>query len=725
MPSFRVTHQVFVLISVPLIFELIFVALLVLLNQRVSVEVESLNKSKEIIASIVALEKEMYLLLVEGTSFLSGNEKRDSSVLAKARTATSQCLVQVESTMKEEYDAETINTISHGVKSVVGNVDSLISTVESGGLFKIFVGGNNRKLLSLEDNFGVLIQEFDQILDHEKETAQTRSAAEKKTRETLTEAIYAGVVANVLLAAALAFGFGRLFVSKLERIVENAIRFGNRQEMLPSLTEDTELGYLDRTLHEMAKTVSLATKRERDVLENAADVICSLDEKGRFTSVSPAAATVWLYAPELLIGSRYSLFTDDGNDLLSRGESEFLMETSLRRADETNIDTIWSVKRSENQPGYFCVVRDVTEKKRAEDLLKASEAEIRTLIANMFTAVVKVDSDGIIMTANVRTAQLFEYDEESLVGKTLRNLLQSPAEYSDKIFFERMKEKNLDKVIEMTGIKSNGETVAIDLCLSEYLAFESKFYVVNILDSSERRKVQELKKQFVAMISHDLRTPIASVLGVIELAVAGVLGELPELCATRLSRAQVNLLKLMELINDLLEVEKLDSGTMQIALTSTAVNKLFYNAQISVDDLCQRNDIKLICTSLDISIMADEKRLSQVLINLISNSIKFSPKKSCIKLFAIEKPDSVEIVVSDEGTGIAAEELPFLFDRFSRVSKESETGIKSTGLGLSICKSIVELHDGTIHAQSTVGVGTTFHVNLPKLPVKVKNSDDG
>lgn len=689
--------------------------MLVLLNQQVAVEVEAVNKSRTIATCVVALEKDLYTLLQQSTSYLSSNADRNSRGIAVSREACKRRLVELEKAMEGQYDSETLTTIHNGVYSVIEDVDSLVSSTETDGLVKLFIGGN-LKIGRLQDNFGVLFQEVDQVLDHEQEQGALRSESEKQTREKLTQAIYAGVAVNILLAAALAFGFARLFVRKLQRIVDNAIRFANREEMLPAMVEDTELGYLDRTLHEMAKAVTLATKRERDVLENAADVICSLDEKGRFTSVSPASERVWLYAPDLLVGSRYSLFTNDGNELLSRRESEFFLETTLRRGDETVIDTIWSVKRAENQPGYFCVVRDVTEKKRAEDQLKASEAEIRTLLANMFTAVLKVNESGTILSANQRTAQLFGYDEALLIGKSIKSLLQSPNEYSDEQFFERMKEKNLDKVVEMTGIKSDDGTVAIDLCLSEYNAFESKFYVVNVLDSSERRKVQELKKQFVAMISHDLRTPIASVLGVLELAVAGILGELPELCATRLGRAHVNLLKLMDLINDLLEVEKLDSGTMQISLTSTPISKLFYNAQVSVDDLCQRNEIKLICTPLETSIMADEKRLSQVLINLISNSIKFSPKKSCIKLTAFEHNDSVEIVVSDEGAGISAEELPYLFDRFSRVSKESQTGIKSTGLGLSICKSIVELHDGTIQAKSKVGVGTSFHVMIPKLP---------
>jgi signal transduction histidine kinase len=179
-----------------------------------------------------------------------------------------------------------------------------------------------------------------------------------------------------------------------------------------------------------------------------------------------------------------------------------------------------------------------------------------------------------------------------------------------------------------------------------------------------------------------------------------------------IGRADIASTRMMLLINDLLDIEKIKSGMMKLEMSHVFVSELFEMAAGTVIGLLDDKSINLVRREADIEVLVDPDRMTQVLVNLISNAIKFSPQGSEIILSA-EQNGGVEICVSDSGTGIPRDMLDKIFDRFQQVKVSDSKKLGGSGLGLAICKAIVELHGGTIWAESQNGKGSTFKIQLP------------
>jgi PAS domain S-box-containing protein len=716
LPPLRLTQQGLLLVAIPLVFELAFVGILSWLLNIVQAEARAAEESKIIIAQIDTVEKELYKLFTDWASEFAGHNGRSKSNLYELRrTECRNAMTKLAAKLKNRYNADTVAELETEMTGVIDVIDKSKDLVKSDGLTSVLFYGQLH-LTGVQDHMDVLLQDFDQIQEHEKSLSRNETASEENARHWLLIAVYSGVAVNIVVALIMAQYFSRSVIAKMQRLGENAKLFAQKQPMLPALKEETEFAELDRTLHNMALIVENSIKRERAAIENAVEVICTISDKGKFVHVSPAAISAWGYEPDILIGRPYSQLTlgasfDSPKELNSE---QFEWECEMERYDSTRVITSWSVKVSSDGT-FFCVVRDITEKKRAELLLKASEAEIRSLVDNMFTAVIKTGADGIILSANPRTEELLGYSSNELVGEHLSKIFKRSAETSASQLFESLTKSALNHVVEYTALGKSQEEIYVDVCLSRYESTAGDAYVVNILDSSERRKVQELKQQFTAMISHDLRTPLASVSIMLELTLTGAYGEISETCANRIETAMRNVTRLMNLIDELLEIEKLDSGTMQLELSSVDVSSVLNQAVTSVEDFAERNGCKLEAMPCELTLRLDEKRIVQVLINLLSNAIKFSGPNTTIRLEASKQMGFGIIKVIDQGQGISKESIAKLFDRFTSTSKTGRGAVRSTGLGLSICKSIVELHDGRIEVESEIGVGTTFSLWFPEV----------
>jgi signal transduction histidine kinase len=198
------------------------------------------------------------------------------------------------------------------------------------------------------------------------------------------------------------------------------------------------------------------------------------------------------------------------------------------------------------------------------------------------------------------------------------------------------------------------------------------------------------------------------------MTLTGVYGPVSDKLSDRLAKSQRNLARLIALINELLEIESFESGAMELTLAAVPVKSIFDQAVSSVDSFASKNQIALQSMPGNFMVNGDEKRLIQVLVNLLSNSIKFSAEGTTIKLEAVALPKLIQIRVEDQGVGIPQDKLPFVFERFNSASDNQISKLKSTGLGLYICKSIIELHGGQIGVVSEVDVGTTIWMNLPR-----------
>jgi signal transduction histidine kinase len=252
-------------------------------------------------------------------------------------------------------------------------------------------------------------------------------------------------------------------------------------------------------------------------------------------------------------------------------------------------------------------------------------------------------------------------------------------------------------------------------------AAEQEFFCV-AQDIDERKKLEQMKQDFVSMISHDLRSPLTAVNAFFHMLSIGTYGELSAKGTSMSKKVETSLTGVVRLLNDLLDVEKLESGLMQLRQEKTQVSSIIKDALDMVRPLAEQQKIGLeLIAREDSTLMADASRLSQVVQNLLSNAVKFSPAGSCIQLFyGMDKNGQAEIRVTDRGPGISASDKELVFDRFRQLSNSNGIAVKGSGLGLAICKAIVEQHGGTVGVDSQLGMGSSFWVKLP-AEVNIRN----
>lgn len=223
-------------------------------------------------------------------------------------------------------------------------------------------------------------------------------------------------------------------------------------------------------------------------------------------------------------------------------------------------------------------------------------------------------------------------------------------------------------------------------------------------------RAEEMKQAFVAMVSHDLRSPLAAIHGALELVERGLYGEISEKGKKRLSTAQAECDRLLSLVGELLDIEKMEAGMMEMKLVPTDLAELAVQSSNSVKTLAEANAVKIEVFGDHAIVSVDKERIMQVFINLLSNAIKYSPQGATITVNIAMKQDSAHIKIEDQGKGIPRHMLDSVFDRFQQAHGG---GAGTSGLGLAICKAIVEAHGGKIGVVSEVGSGSIFWLHLP------------
>ena len=232
---------------------------------------------------------------------------------------------------------------------------------------------------------------------------------------------------------------------------------------------------------------------------------------------------------------------------------------------------------------------------------------------------------------------------------------------------------------------------------------------------SEQVKIESLRKNLIAWVSHDLRTPLTSIRAMLEALSDGLIED-KETEKRYLTTSRQQIEELSKLINDLFLFSQIDAGGMKLNIQPNNLNDLISDIIESFHQTATGQDIKLEgCVEEGVDpVWMDIHQINRVLNNLVSNAIRFTPRGGNVEVCAIREGDIVRISVSDSGEGIAAEDMPHVFDQFYRVEQSRNRGTGGAGLGLTIAKSIVEAHEGKITIQSKEGIGTTINVSLPQ-----------
>lgn len=279
------------------------------------------------------------------------------------------------------------------------------------------------------------------------------------------------------------------------------------------------------------------------------------------------------------------------------------------------------------------------------------------------------------------------------------------------LYFTRGTTNRLKVLMENTSRLASGEPLKPPVSGGDEIAELDQVFrgMAKALAESEAHK-QEL----IAIVSHDLRSPLTSVQGVLLLLSTGMYGEISEHGQEQLAVADRSIATLINLINDLLDIEKMKAGKLEVNLAPISILDVLNRSTESMRGLADRDKILIDVDGTDTQVLGDRDRLVRVIVNLLSNAIKFSPHGSVINVKALENKGSVEVTVKDQGPGIPEKYRATIFERFEQVDEPEAKEKGGTGLGLAICKAIIDQHGGTIGVKSEEGQGSTFWFRVPK-----------
>jgi len=360
-----------------------------------------------------------------------------------------------------------------------------------------------------------------------------------------------------------------------------------------------------------------------------------------------------------------------------------------------------------------------------------SEKKYSTLFDTSPDSVTLVDSYGVIIACNESTEKLTGYPKKELIGTSFEQLslvesrdIPRTRGIIEKVFkgepiepYElkiRRKDGSERWIYVITSPFMQDNVVAGIQIIGHDITERKRAMELCQLQIEELKKIDRMKDEFLSITSHELKTPLVPIQGYLDLLAEGKFGELSEKQRNVIGKIRGKETQLKRLVNDLLDLAKLQGGKMVFNVEDVDVNEIVGETVSEMQFLAKENDVEIEIakkTHLPLA-QGDKIRISQVLSNLIENAIKFSPKGEKVVLQAGKKKDKIEISITDSGIGIPEEDLKKIFNEFYQVDSSTSRTYPGTGLGLAICKKIIELHGGRIWAKSEVGGGSTFYFTL-------------
>ena len=514
---------------------------------------------------------------------------------------------------------------------------------------------------------------------------------------------------------------------------------------------------------------------QQAILNSADLTIISTDLQGTILTCNVGALLQLGYDENDIIGKKTPVFFHDPTELKQRAErlSEYLIKpieptfelliTQLNqginnlewmyiRKDGSRLTVRMSITKLYSTQGeltgYLCISRDISQRKLDEQQIAAQQQELRNAyqrnqavldFANY--SIIGTDVQGVILTFNKAAEHLLGYQANEVINlhsptlfhvpneiaaraQVLSTELNMPVEASFETLVAKARLGTADEN-EWTYLCKDGKSVSV--LLSVTAQHDNKGNLDGFLciasDITERKRIERMKSEFVSTVSHELRTPLTSIRGALGLVLGKASVGMSEKAKVLLETANRNCERLTLLINDILDLEKIESGSLVFQMNTIDVVSIAQQAVVANEGYAQQHQVKLqlkegLPTAI---ILGDEHRLLQVFANLLSNAVKYSTINGQVEISLSQQDEYVIIAVQDHGQGIPIQFRNQIFSRFAQADSSDTRAKGGTGLGLSITKAIVERHHGVISYDSTEGVGTTFYVKLPLLVKPVQS----
>ncbi len=543
---------------------------------------------------------------------------------------------------------------------------------------------------------------------------------------------------------------------------ETELRVAERTAELISVNQKLQQELEERKRVEAALRVSQA--RFAGILEIADDAIISVNLEQQITLFNQGAERIFGYTAAEVLGKPLDILLPQSaiaahrshvqNFGASSGKARRMGEHALRTADErrpifgrrkdgTEFPAEASIsKLSQGGETIFTVIlRDISEQKEAEETLQRLSHQNELLLNAIGEGLCGLDRQGRITFANPAALRLLGYTQEELIGSPVDLILPhtrpdgTPYPFSESPIYTSLRDGAVRQVNTEQFWRRNGSSLPVEY-VSTPIWEEGEIVgaVIAFRDITERQQVERMKDEFISVVSHELRTPLTSIHGSLGMLASGLLDPTSERGKRLLQIAVDSTDRLVRLINDILDIERIESGKVKMAKEICEVEKLLTEAVDTVQAIADKAGITLKVSSCSASFYADADRIIQTLTNLLSNAIKFSPRGETVYLSAeridspvpplasdanhpprcpLCQPPYLLFTVKDQGRGIPADKLDTIFERFQQVDASDSRNNDGTGLGLAICRSIVHQHNGQIWVESTLGVGSTFYFTIP------------
>lgn len=474
----------------------------------------------------------------------------------------------------------------------------------------------------------------------------------------------------------------------------------------------------------------LANERIRAIMDYAIDAIITIDEQGTIIGANAATTTLFGYSESELIGTNVSLLMPAAYRPKHLAAIARYLSTRVphvigrmtevegqRKGGETfPVELTIAEIRSGPQRLFTGIARDVTQRRRAEDALRESEERYRDLFENAQDLIQSVLPDGSFDYVNRAWRDALGYGDDDVASMNMMDVIAPEhREHCLDLFRKVMAGAHLDHV-EVDFVTKSGARISLEGSVNCRMVRGSPVATRAIFrDITERKALDRMKDEFVSTVSHELRTPLTSIFGALGLLTGGAAGELGDTARKMLDIAYSNAERLIRLVNDILDMQKLASGGMEFDFRQWSVSQIVKDAIEQNRAYADRYGVLITCadatTSSDVRV--DRDRVLQVMANLLSNAAKFSPEGGTVAVEVLSSDSRVTVRVSDSGPGIPEEFQSRIFQRFAQADSSDSRAKGGTGLGLSIVKAIVDRLGGEVGFETEAGVGTTFYFALP------------